>query len=76
MGNPSLASLSVVLMYLGLALVIFKRRPIGLPLACLFLGFSIQFEFALTYLIVPFVLILIIFRKSFPFCRKYDKIKL
>ncbi len=65
LGNPTLASLSVPLMYLGLALVIFARKSWGLPLAFLGLGFSIQFQFALFYLIAPVLLILILFKKYF-----------
>lgn len=64
-GNPTLGSLSVPLMYLGLALVIFAKKAWGLPLAFLGLGFSIQFQFALFYLIVPFILILIFYKKYF-----------
>lgn len=65
MGNPAPAVLSVMLMYLGLALVIFQKKPWGLPLAFLGLGFSIQFEFGLFYLVVPFLILLVYFRKSF-----------
>lgn len=64
MGNPSLGSLSVMLMYLGLALVIFQKKFWGLALATLGFGLSVQFQFASTYLVVPFLLILIFFRKS------------
>lgn len=64
-GNPTLGSLSVPLMYLGLALVIFAKKAWGLPLAFLGLGFSIQLQFALFYLIVPFILILIFYKKYF-----------
>jgi len=65
MGNPSLAVLSVMIMYLGLALTIFEKKNFGLPLAFLGLGASIQFQFALTYLIIPFMLVSIIYRKVF-----------
>lgn len=65
MGNPSLASLSVTLFYLGLSLLIFDRKAYGLPIALLGLGMSIQFQFALTYLFLPLFLIAIIFHKSF-----------
>jgi len=65
MGNPTLAVLSVLLMYTGLAMVIFKKNHWGLILAVLGLGFSIQFQFALIYLILPFIGILTIFRKNF-----------
>ena len=65
LGNPALGSLSVPLMFLGLSLVIFARKNWGLILAFLGLGLSIQFQFALFYLITPFLLIIIYFRKSF-----------
>lgn len=65
MGNPTLAVLSVPLMYTGFALVIFKQKSWGLPLAALSLGSSIQFQFALLYLLLPLILILIFFRKHF-----------
>ena len=65
LGNPSLAVLSVMIFYLGLALIIFSKKYIGLPLAFLGLGASIQFQFALTYLIIPLLLILVIYKKVF-----------
>ncbi len=64
-GNPTLGSLSVPLMYLGLAMVAFKNIKWGLPLAFLGLGFSIQFQFALFYLIVPFILLLFLYKDKF-----------
>lgn len=65
MGNPSLASLSVTLIFFSLALVVFQKKWIGLPLGMLFYGASIQFEFALFYLIVPLAIVIGIFYKSF-----------
>lgn len=65
LGNPTLGSLSVPLMYLGLALVIFAKKFWGLPLAFWGLGFSIQFQFALVYTVVPFILIVIFYKKYF-----------
>lgn len=65
MGNPTLGSLSVMLMYLGLAMVVFAQKEIGLMLAFLGLGFSIQFQFALTYLIIPLAFIILIFYRNF-----------
>lgn len=64
--HPSLAVISILVMYFGLSLLIFKRRDFGLIIAFLGLGLSIQFEFILTYLIVPFIVILFVFRKSIP----------
>lgn len=66
LNHPSLAVISMMLMYWGLALLIFKKQKNGLFVSLLGLGLSIQFEFILTYLTVPFVLTLIIFRKDLP----------
>ncbi|OGE38074.1 hypothetical protein A3F00_04730 [Candidatus Daviesbacteria bacterium RIFCSPHIGHO2_12_FULL_37_11] len=65
MGNPTLAVLSVLILYTGLSMVIFRNNRFGLPLASLGLGFSIQLQFALLYLCIPFVLIILIFRSYF-----------
>lgn len=65
LSNPAPASLSIPLIFLGFALVIFKKKDYGLPLAFLGLGISIQFEFALFYLIIPFIICLVIFHKHF-----------
>ena len=65
LSNPAPASLSIPLMFLGFALVIFKKIPYGLILAFLGLGLSIQFEFALFYLIFPFVICIAAFYKNF-----------
>lgn len=62
--HPSLAVISILIMYLGLALLIFRKKETGLIIALLGLGLSIQFEFILTYLFIPFVTILLVFRKS------------
>lgn len=64
--HPSLAVISILIMYLGLGLLIFKKKGYGLIIALAGLGLSIQFEFILTYLIIPFILILITFRKLIP----------
>lgn len=64
--HPSLAVISILIMYLGLALLIFQKKEIGLVIALVGLGLSIQFEFILTYLFIPFVIILLVFRKSLP----------
>lgn len=62
--HPSFAVISILLMYLGLALLIFQKKGMGLIIALLGLGLSVQFEFILTYLLIPFLLILILFRRS------------
>lgn len=68
--HPSFAVISILILFLGLSILIFKKKEFGLPIAVLGLGLSIQFEFLLTYLIVPFLLILFIFRKSLPKLQK------
>lgn len=65
MGNPSVAVLSMTLMYSGLVMVIWGKKNIGLPFALLGFGASVQFQFALTYLILPLILILLIYRRTF-----------
>lgn len=65
MGNPTLAVLSIMIMYLGLATVIFSKKNYGLVLVAFSLGISIQFQFALFYLTMPIFLIMVIFRNSF-----------
>lgn len=62
--HPSLAVISILIMYLGLSLLIFQKKEVGLVIALLGLGLSIQFEFILTYLFIPFLIILFAFRKS------------
>lgn len=64
--HPSFAVISILILFLGLSILIFKKEDFGLIIAFLGLGLSIQFEFLLTYLIIPFLLILIVFRKSIP----------
>lgn len=65
MGNPALSQLSVMAVFLGLALVIFKQKGWGLILSAVALGLSIQFEFALIYLAVPLILIFLFYLRSF-----------
>lgn len=64
--HPPLAVISILLMYLGLSLLIFRKKDYGLIIALVGLGLSIQFEFILTYLVIPLILILLFFRKSIP----------
>ncbi len=71
-GNPSLGVLSVLLMYLGLAMLIFRRQPYGLMLALVGYGLSINFEFANLHLLIPLVLSLAFYRKKiWPIGKKY-----
>lgn len=64
--HPSFAVISILILFLGLSILIFRKKDFGLIIAFLGLGLSIQFEFLLTYLIIPFLIILFIFRKSIP----------
>lgn len=71
--HPSFAVISVMIFYLGLALLIFKKNKWGLSISLVGLGLSIQFEFVLTYLIAYFFFITFIFRKRLP---KFSKLLL
>lgn len=64
--HPSLAVISILAMYLGLSLLIFRKKDFGLIIALVGLGLSIQFEFLLTYLFIPLIVIMLFFRKSIP----------
>ncbi len=62
LNHPSLAVNSVLLFYLGLAILIFKRKVYGLLISVFGLALSIQFEFPLIYLIVIFFITLFLFK--------------
>jgi len=62
--HPALAVLSVMIFYLGGALLFFKQDKRGLILLLLGLGLSVQFNFVLNYLVLPLVACLVIFHKS------------
>ncbi len=64
--HPSLSIMSILLMYLGLALLVFRKKVYGLIIALVGLGLSIQFEFIFTHLFIPFIIIIFSFRKSIP----------
>lgn len=64
--HPPFAVISILIMFLGLGILIFRQKSYGLIIALLGMGLSIQFEFLLTYLIVPFLAILFIFREFVP----------
>lgn len=63
-GNPAPAVLTMMLFYGGLAILIFKKRWLGLPISLTGLGLSIQFEFFLVYLFAILLILLIFFRNS------------
>ncbi len=62
--HPSLAVLTIMLFYAGLALAIFKKDWRGIPLSLLGYGLSVQAEFQLPYLGIIFIFLFIIFRKQ------------
>lgn len=68
--HPSLAVISILVLFLGLSIFIFQKKQSGLILAWFGLGLSIQFELILLYLIIPFTVILIYFRKLIPGIKK------
>lgn len=64
--NPTFAVPAVLMVFLGLALLIFKKKDFGLVIILAGWGLSMQFELLLVYLIVPILLILFLFRRSIP----------
>src|SRR5258708_19288393 len=66
LNHPSLAVLSIVIFYLGLCLLFFRKKKEGLLIALLGLGLSIQFEFVLLYLIPVFFTSLFLYRRDLP----------
>ena len=62
--NPAPAILTIMLYFLGWALVIFKKKPVGWVIMGFGLGLSIQFEFFLIYLISTFPVIFLIYFKD------------
>lgn len=62
--HQPLAVIPVLLFYLGLSLFIFKKDPRGLILSALGFGLAIQFHYGYLFLILPFLLILFIYRRS------------
>ena len=63
-GHPALGVFTILIFYLGLALWIFKDRPIGFVIALAGLGLTLQFEDANIPLILVFLLYLLIFHKQ------------
>jgi len=68
--HPSLAVLTVLLYYLGLSLLLFRKNPKGLLLALLGIGLSIQFHFVNLLLFVGFFISLIYFYTDFKILKK------
>lgn len=64
--HQPLAVISILLFYLGLTLLIFKKKPKGLILAVLGCGLSIQFHYLYLTLLPALFLFLFIFRKELP----------
>ena len=64
LNHPAFGVISAIVMYFGLAVLIFKKRSWGWIVSFFGLGLSMQFEFILTYLVLTFLLILAIFRKD------------
>lgn len=70
LNHPSLAVISVLIFYLGLALLFFKNYQKGFLISVVGLGLSLQFEMAEAYLILTFLLMLIIFRSKLKLVSK------
>lgn len=66
LGHPAAAVPTVLLFYLGLALLFFKRDKRGLILSFIGVGLSIQFHFSLVALFLPLLLLFIFLKNSAP----------
>lgn len=66
LNHPSLAVISVLIFYLGLAYWIFKKKVWGLYLTLFGLGLSIQFHFLGVQFIAIFFLFILFFRSNLP----------
>lgn len=62
--HPPLAVLTIMIFYAGLALAVFKKNWLGIPLSLFGYGLSIQAEFQLPYLGIIFVFLFLSFRKQ------------
>ena len=66
-GHPSPAAISILIYYLGLALLIFKNNPYGLVISLIGLGLTIQFEDVNALLLLSFTAYLLFFYKKLKF---------
>jgi len=66
MSHQPLAVLSVLVFYLGLTMLIFKRKPIGLPILAFGLGLSIQFHYVYVFLLPILLINYLVFRQGLP----------
>lgn len=63
-GHPALGVFSILIFYLGLALLIFKNNALGFILALFGLGLTIQFEDANIPLVLVFLSFILVFYKK------------
>src|SRR5207248_111230 len=63
-GHPALAAVTVLIFYLGLSLLIFKKKGYGLIIALIGLGLSIQSHFIYSLLIPVLGIYLLFYRDS------------
>lgn len=71
LGHPALAVVPVLLFYLGLTLLFFKKDQRGLLLTALALGLAIHFHYCHILLLTALFLSLIIFRKKYQLKVKF-----
>lgn len=64
LGHPSLTIVTALIFYLGLVLMIIKKKLWGLPLTLGGLGLSLQFHYCQILLFVPLIFAVIVFRKK------------
>lgn len=64
-GHPALGAVSVLIFYLGLSQLIFKKKLMGLVVALIGLGLTIQFEDINGLLILNLLIFILMFMKNF-----------
>ncbi len=67
LSHQPLAVITVLLFYLGLSLLIFQKKSLGMVLTATGLGLSIQFHYGFIFLLPILIIYSIIFRKKIGF---------
>ncbi len=66
LSHPTMAVLPIMLMYLGFALLIFRKKQYGIIVAVLGFGLTIQFHIGQIFQGLQFLLLPVLFRNSIP----------
>lgn len=75
LGHPALGVISVLIFYIGLALVVFSKKTFGLYVSGLGMGLTIQFHFSSIILFVSLILVFAVYKNILPKFKFIDFIK-